>query len=79
MNPHVKLTDEAQIKTVESIKRLSPDGKLYYMESVWDYSVIPDVFQVMFGAGCSTFLTKNLEGPTFSAATMTTPTEKTTT
>ena len=62
MNPHVKLTDEAQIKTVESIKRLSPDGKLYYMESVWDYSVIPDVFQVMFGAGCSTFLTKNLEG-----------------
>lgn len=62
MNPHVGLTDEAQIKTVESLKRLSPDGKLYYMECVWDYSKVPDVFQAMFGAGCSTFATKNLEG-----------------
>ena len=61
MNPHVLLKDEAQIKTVESIKRLSPDGKLYYMESVWDYSEIPGPFKVLFGAGCSTFLTKNLE------------------
>ena len=62
MNPHALLTDEAQIKTVESIKRLSPDGKLYYMESTWDYNVIPEPFQALFGAGCSTFLTKNLEG-----------------
>ena len=45
MNPHVLLKDEAQIRTVESLKRLSPDGKLYYMESVWDYSEIPDAFK----------------------------------
>ena len=62
MNPHVLLKEESQIKTVESIKRLSPDGKLYYMESVWDYGQIPDAFKPLFGAGCSTFLTKNLEG-----------------
>jgi choloylglycine hydrolase len=62
MNPHVLLTDEAQIRTVESIKRLSPDGKLYYMESVWDYNEIPEAFRPLFSAGCSTFLTKNLEG-----------------
>lgn len=62
MNPHALLTDEAQIRTVESIKRLFPDGKLYYMESTWDYNVIPDAFKPLFGAGCSTFLTKNLEG-----------------
>lgn len=62
MNPHVLLTDEAQIRTVESIKRLSPDGKLYYMESVWDYNDVPDTFKALFSAGCSTFLTKNLEG-----------------
>ena len=62
MNPHALLQDEAQIRTVESIKRLSDDGKLYYMESVWDYSEIPAAFKPLFGAGCSTFLTKDLEG-----------------
>mgnify|MGYP002862180395 CR=1 FL=1 len=62
MNPHELLTEKAQIETVESLKRLSPDGKLYYMESVWDYNNIPEAFLPIFSAGCSTFLTKNLEG-----------------
>ena len=62
MNPHFLLKDEAQIKTVESVERLSPDGKLYYMESVWNYNEIPDAFRPLFSAGCSTFLTENLEG-----------------
>jgi len=62
MNPHAYLTDEKQIAAVESIQRVDKEGYLYHMECNYDYYDIPDVFKKVIDAGCSTFVTRNLEG-----------------
>ena len=62
MNPHAYLTDENQIKAVESIKRVDEDGYLYHMDARFDYYQIPDAFKTIIDAGCSTFVAKNLDG-----------------
>ena len=61
-NPHQFLTDPAQIRTVESIRRVDENGYLYHMVCDYDYYDIPETFRAMIDAGCSTFVTKNLEG-----------------
>ncbi len=62
MNPHAYLADEKQIAAVESIQRVDDEGYLYHMECNYDYYDIPDFFKKVIDAGCSTFVTKNLEG-----------------
>lgn len=62
MNPHVLLKDPKQIEAIESIKRIDEDGYLYHMNASYDYYDIPDQFKAVIDAGCSTFVTKNLEG-----------------
>ena len=64
-NPHAYLDylkDEKMIQAAESVKRVDEAGYLYYMESEWDYSQIPEKFMPIFDTGCSTFFRKNLEG-----------------
>ena len=62
MNPHAYISDPEQVKTVESVSRVDEDGYLYHMECTYDYYRIPQQFMAMFDAGCSAFLTRNLEG-----------------
>ena len=62
MNPHAYLNDPKQIEAVESIKRVDEKGYLYHMDVKYDYYNIPDVFKAVIDAGCSTFVTKNLDG-----------------
>ena len=62
MNPHSMLTDENQIKAVESLKRVDNDGYLYYMENSWNYYDLKGPLAAMLDAGCSTFFAKNTEG-----------------
>lgn len=64
MNPHRYLTDPEMIRTVESIERVDEAGRLYHMTSTWNYYEMPEMFQAILDAGCSTFVTKNLEGDT---------------
>ncbi len=61
-NPHVFLTDPKQIEAIESIERVDDDGYLYHMVCNYDYYDLPEAFKVVVDAGCSTFVTKNLEG-----------------
>lgn len=61
-NPHQYLTDPAQIETVESIRRVDENGYLYHMNCSYNYYELPEAFRLMIDAGCSTFVTKNLEG-----------------
>ena len=56
------LKDPKQIEAVESIRRVDDAGRLYYMESEWNYYELPEEFQAMINPGCSTFFTRNLEG-----------------
>ena len=62
MNPHVYLNDEKQIAAVESLKRVDDEGYLYHMDCSYDYYSIPEAFQKVIDAGCSTFVSRNLEG-----------------
>lgn len=62
MNPHVYLQDEKQIESIESIERVDEQGYLYHMICTYDYYDIPDAFKAVIDAGCSTFVTRNLEG-----------------
>ena len=61
-NPHVLLTDEKQIETIESIRRVDDEGYLYHMNCTFDYYHLPEQFQVMLKAGCSVFITRTREG-----------------
>ena len=61
-NPHVLLTDEKQIETIESIRRVDDEGYLYHMNCTFDYYHLPEQFRVMLKAGCSVFITKTREG-----------------
>ena len=62
MNPHAYLNDPKQIEAVESIKRVDEKGYLYHMDANYDYYHLPEAFQAYLDSGCSTFVTKNLEG-----------------
>ena len=62
MNPHIYLTDEQQIKSVESLKRVDQKGMLYEMDCTWDYYNLSSEFETLLNPGCSTFFTKNHEG-----------------
>lgn len=62
MNPYAYIKDEKQIETLQSIKRVDEKGYLYHMDCTYDYYNIPDAFKVLLDAGCSTFVTKNLDG-----------------
>ena len=62
MNPHVYLSDKKQIAAVESLKRVDDEGYLYHMDCSYDYYSIPEAFQKVVDAGCSTFVSRNLEG-----------------
>lgn len=62
MNPHALLSDPKYIEAIESIKRVDEDGYLYHMVCNYDYYNLPEQFKVIIDAGCSTFVTKNLEG-----------------
>ncbi|MBR5341824.1 MAG: hypothetical protein IK151_07870 [Erysipelotrichaceae bacterium] len=62
MNPHVLLKDEKQIEAIESIKRVDEKGYLYHMNAAFDYYDLPEQIKGVIDAGCSTFVTKNLEG-----------------
>ena len=61
-NPHVLLTDEKQIETIESIRRVDDEGYLYHMNCTFDYYHLPEQFQVMLKAGCSVFIIRTREG-----------------
>ena len=62
MNPHVYLQDEKQIEAVESITRVDEAGHLYEMEAKYDYYDLPEAFKAYIDAGCSCFVTKDLDG-----------------
>lgn len=62
MNPHNYLSDSKQIEAIESIRRVDEKGYLYHMDCGYDYYDLPDAFKAYIDAGCSTFVTKNLEG-----------------
>ena len=62
MNPHRYLNDPGQIKAVESIRRVDEEGYLYHMKAEYDYYSLPEAFNQVIDAGCSTFVTKNLQG-----------------
>ena len=62
MNPHVLLTNQKQIEAVESIRRVDEKGYLYHMVCNYDYFDLPEAFKVLIDAGCSTFVSRNLEG-----------------
>ena len=62
MNPHALLSDPKYIEAIESIKRVDKDGYLYHMVCNYDYYDLPQQFKVIIDAGCSSFVTKNLEG-----------------
>ena len=62
MNPHALLNDPKQIEAVESIRRVDDEGYLYHMTCNYDYYDLPDAFKAYIDAGCSTFVTKTLEG-----------------
>ena len=64
MNPHVFLNDPEQITAVESMQRVDEKGYLYHMECAYDYYSLPEMFQSYLDAGCSVFVTKNLQGET---------------
>ena len=64
MNPHNYLNDKKQIEAVESIRRVDEKGYLYHMKCNYDYYDLPQAFQAYIDAGCSTFVTRNLEGET---------------
>jgi len=64
MNPHAFLQDQKQIEAVESLYRVDDEGYLYHMAADYDYYDIPDAFKQVIDAGCSTFVTKNLNGET---------------
>ena len=62
MNPHALLSDPKQIEAVESIRRVDDEGYLYHMTCNYDYYDLPDMFKAIISAGCSTFVTRNLDG-----------------
>ncbi|MBQ6334010.1 MAG: linear amide C-N hydrolase [Erysipelotrichaceae bacterium] len=62
MNPHVYLSDPKHIEAIESIKRVDEKGYLYQMKAEYDYYDLPEAFKQVIDAGCSTFVTKNLDG-----------------
>ena len=62
LNPHVYLSDIRQIEAVESITRVDDNGYLYHMNVGYDYYDLPEAFRQVIDAGCSTFVTKNLDG-----------------
>ena len=62
MNPHAYLQDEKQIKAVESITRVDEAGHLYAMKADYDYYDLPEAFKAYIDAGCSCFVTKDLDG-----------------
>ena len=62
MNPHAFLSDRKQIEAVESIRRVDEEGYLYEMKAEHDYYDLPDAFKQIIDAGCSTFVTRDLDG-----------------
>ena len=61
-NPHLYLKDPKHIEAVESIERVDEEGYLYHMDVDYDYYDLPEAFMARFDAGCSAFVTRNLEG-----------------
>ena len=62
MNPHAYLQDEKQVEAVESITRVDEAGHLYAMKADYDYYDLPEAFKAYIDAGCSCFVTKDLDG-----------------
>ena len=63
-NPHKVPTFGKYTKSLKSIKRKDALGRLYYMEYSANYYPLMKLLDFVTRSGCTTFVTKNLEGET---------------
>lgn len=62
MNPHKLKLPRGFIKSIETIKRLDKEGRLYYMENTSNYYFLEKYVNLLATPGCSTFVKEDSNG-----------------